>query len=91
MPPLQHFSALPWLLRQLLGWRARLLDRQMRALAAREGLLCCATHLEMRAEFLALDGYHPSPLGYRIWGEDLGGRLAVLAPEMVEEAVRASA
>ncbi|AYF90327.1 SGNH/GDSL hydrolase family protein [Pseudomonas sp. JS3066] len=71
VPPLQHFTALPWLLRQLLGWRARLLDRQLRALAEREGLVCCATSLEMRPEFLALDGYHPSALGYRVWGESL--------------------
>ena len=71
VPPLQHFSALPWLLRQLLGWRARLLDRQQRALAQREGLACCATSLEMRPEYLALDGYHPSPIGYRVWGESL--------------------
>lgn len=71
VPPLQHFSALPWLLRQLLGWRASLLDRQLHALAERERLACCATRLEMRPGFLALDGYHPSPLGYRVWGESL--------------------
>ncbi|MCO6057022.1 SGNH/GDSL hydrolase family protein [Pseudomonas sp. MOB-449] len=71
VPPLQHFTALPWLLRQLLGWRARILDRQLEELAAREGLACCATRLEMRPEFLALDGYHPSSLGYRAWGESL--------------------
>lgn len=71
VPPLQHFSALPWLLRQLLGWRARLLDGQLRELAGREGLDCCATTLEMHPEYLALDGYHPSPLGYRVWGESI--------------------
>lgn len=71
VPPLQHFTALPWLLRQLLGWRASLLDRQLRVLAEQEGLACCATSLEMRPEFLAMDGYHPSPLGYRVWGESL--------------------
>ncbi|MDH4581115.1 SGNH/GDSL hydrolase family protein [Pseudomonas sp. BN415] len=71
VPPLQYFSALPWLLRHLLGWRARLLDWQLRALAMREGLACCATRLEMRPDYLALDGYHPSSLGYRVWGESL--------------------
>ncbi|MNF60969.1 hypothetical protein D3C84_425960 [compost metagenome] len=93
VPPLQHFSALPWLLRQLLGWRAQLLDRQLHELAEREGLGCCATRLEMRAGFLALDGYHPSTLGYRVWGESLADwfvdvtsaprEAAVLAPEEV--------
>ena len=87
VPPLQHFSALPWLLRQLLGWRARLLDRQQRALAQREGLACCATSLEMRPEYLALDGYHPSPLGYRVWGESLADGFVELAlpPKETEE------
>ncbi len=86
VPPLQHFSALPWLLRQLLGWRARLLDGQLKELAAREGLGCCATRLEMRAEFLALDGYHPSLLGYRIWGEALADWLAAGAMQPRETA-----
>ncbi|MCY1266281.1 GDSL-like Lipase/Acylhydrolase family protein [compost metagenome] len=79
VPPLQHFSALPWLLRQLLGWRARLLDRQLQALALREGLACCATSLEMRPDYLALDGYHPSSLGYRVWGESLADWFIELA------------
>jgi lysophospholipase L1-like esterase len=37
VPPLQHFSALPWLLRQVLGWRAALLDTQLRRLAGQLG------------------------------------------------------
>lgn len=79
VPPLQHFTALPWLLRRLLGWRAGLLDSQLRELAVREGVGCCATRLEMRPEFLALDGYHPSPLGYRAWGESLADWFAAAA------------
>ncbi len=82
VPPLQHFRALPWLLRQLLGWRARLLDRRMRELAVREGVGCCATRLEMCPEFLALDGYHPSPLGYRVWGEALADWFVAVAPAL---------
>jgi lysophospholipase L1-like esterase len=89
VPPLQHFSALPWLLRQLLGWRAQLLDRQLQELAEREGLGCCATRLEMRPEFLALDGYHPSPLGYRVWGESLADWFVAVAPPPSEAAVLA--
>ncbi|BAN50367.1 SGNH/GDSL hydrolase family protein [Metapseudomonas resinovorans] len=80
VPPLEHFSALPWLLRQLLGWRARLLDRQLRELAEREGLEAFDTRLEMRPEFLALDGYHPSTLGYRTWGESLAECFTAPAP-----------
>jgi lysophospholipase L1-like esterase len=71
VPPLQYFTALPWLLRQLLGWRAALLDRQLSALALRQGAGYCGVSLEMQPQFLAIDGYHPSALGYRVWGEHL--------------------
>lgn len=71
VPPLQHFSALPWLLRQLLGWRASLLDNQLRLLAQRLGAAYCPAAVTMRKDYLAIDGYHPSVLGYRVWGEAL--------------------
>ncbi len=71
VPPLQHFTALPWLLRQLLGWRATLLDRQLGALALALGAGYCGVSLEMQPQFLAIDGYHPSALGYQVWGEHL--------------------
>ncbi len=71
VPPLQHFTALPWLLRQLLGWRATLLDRQLSALALAQDAGYCEVSLEMRPQFLAIDGYHPSALGYQVWGEHL--------------------
>lgn len=71
VPPLQHFTALPWLLRQLLGWRATLLDRQLAGLALARDAGYCAVSLEMQPQFLAIDGYHPSALGYQVWGEHL--------------------
>lgn len=71
VPPLQHFTALPWLLRRLLGMRAALLDARLRRLAARQGAGHHAVELEFSAEYLARDGYHPSALGYRVWAEGL--------------------
>nr|WP_239482023.1 SGNH/GDSL hydrolase family protein [Pseudomonas insulae] len=71
VPPLEHFHALPWLLRQLFGWRARLMDAQLRALASERGAAYCGAEIRMQREFLAVDGYHPSALGYRTWGESL--------------------
>lgn len=71
VPPLQHFSALPWLLRRLLGWRAGLLDARLRQLAGRLGAGHHAIELEFAAAYLARDGYHPSALGYRVWAEGL--------------------
>ncbi|MDN6871830.1 SGNH/GDSL hydrolase family protein [Pseudomonas citronellolis] len=71
VPPLRHFRALPWLLRQLLGWRAALLDGQLRELATALGAGFCTVGLEMQPQYLAIDGYHPSALGYQVWGEHL--------------------
>ncbi|GAC1032334.1 SGNH/GDSL hydrolase family protein [Pseudomonas sp. No.21] len=91
VPPLQHFSALPWLLRRLLGWRARLLDMQVRALADELGAEHCAASIAMQADYLALDGYHPSQLGCSVWGGLLAewivraGRVAPAASRLVEE------
>lgn len=78
VPPLQHFTALPWLLRQLLGWRARLLDQELQVVALEVGALHCALDLPFEARYLAEDGYHPSALGYRQWGEGLAARLIPL-------------
>jgi lysophospholipase L1-like esterase len=78
VPPLQHFSALPWLLRRVLGMRGALLDRQLRALARQLGVRYCPIELEFAAEYMAVDGYHPSQLGYQVWA---GG----LAPQLLRQ------
>ena len=75
VPPIQHFSALPWLLRRLFGLRAALLDGELRRLSAREGAHYARLQLEFAEEYLARDGYHPSALGYRLWGEGLAEQL----------------
>lgn len=75
VPPLQHFSALPWLLRQLMGWRASLLDRELKGLAQHLGALHCVLDLPFEPAYLAEDGYHPSALGYRQWADGLAERL----------------
>ena len=81
VPPLQHFAALPWLLRQMLGLRGALLDRHLRRLAGRLGARHCAVELEFAREYLAIDGYHPSALGYRVWAQGLAAQLKpLLAP-----------
>ena len=83
VPPLQHFTALPWLLRRLLGVRAGLLDARLRQLAGRLGAGHHAVELDFSADYLARDGYHPSRLGYRVWAEGLVLSLApVLQPDV---------
>lgn len=79
VPPLRHFSALPWLLRQLLGWRAQLLDGELRVLSEELGARHCALDLPFEPRYLAEDGYHPSALGYRLWAEGMAERLIPLA------------
>lgn len=80
VPPLQHFSALPWLLRQLMGWRAGLLDGELQRLAQRLGAMHCALDLPFEVRYLAEDGYHPSALGYRQWADGLAERLTPALP-----------
>ncbi|UUY08600.1 SGNH/GDSL hydrolase family protein [Pseudomonas sp. J452] len=77
VPPIEHFSALPWLLRKLLGWRAALMDRHLRRVCLEEGVEYQRLALEFAADYLARDGYHPSALGYRVWGEGLALGLSV--------------
>jgi lysophospholipase L1-like esterase len=71
VPPIQHFSALPWLLRRLLGLRAGLLDAELRRISAQERAQYARLELRFADDYLARDGYHPSALGYRVWGEGL--------------------
>ncbi len=75
VPPLQHFSALPWLLRRVLGLRAAILDGQLRVLAQETGARYCPVELEFAADYLACDGYHPSALGYQRWAAGLAPQL----------------
>lgn len=79
VPPIQHFNALPWLLRRLLGWRATLLDAELRRISIQEGACYAQLELSFADEYLARDGYHPSALGYRVWGEGLAEQITPLA------------
>jgi lysophospholipase L1-like esterase len=76
VPPIQHFAALPWLLRNMLGWRAALLDQQLAEVATRLASGHCRVTLDFAPEYMARDGYHPSALGYRVWAENLSALLA---------------
>jgi lysophospholipase L1-like esterase len=67
VPPLQDFSALPRLLRMVLGMRAALLDGVLREVASGHGALHCPLAVKLTGDALACDGYHPSVSGYRQW------------------------
>ena len=68
IPPIEHFTALPWPLRSVLGARARLLDGDLRHLAASTPR--CRHHpidVALNGDDLATDGFHPSEHGYARW------------------------
>lgn len=75
VPPIQHFTALPWLLRRLLGLRAALLDEALLRASREERADYLKLGLLVTPDYLARDGYHPSALGYRVWAEGLAERL----------------
>ena len=67
---------MPGLLRALLGWRGRLLDEALRDLAGATGAGYCPISLDLLPDYLAIDGFHPSQLGYQVWAGALADWLA---------------
>ncbi|MZR62486.1 SGNH/GDSL hydrolase family protein [Alcanivorax sp. DP30] len=76
VPPMHRFSALPAPLRQILGWRARLLDDQQHRLAATTPGVCHLGYPPLDdPSLLAEDGYHPSATGYQAMAVALNAQL----------------
>ncbi|MBL7251813.1 GDSL-type esterase/lipase family protein [Alloalcanivorax marinus] len=79
VPPMQHFTALPSPLRQVLGLRAARLDRAQRTLAARlDGVHHLAYPVIADPACLAEDGYHPAERGYAYIADQVADTLATL-------------
>jgi lysophospholipase L1-like esterase len=82
VPPMQHFPALPSPLRQVLGLRARVLDRAAITWAAGRRAVVHVPHpraplADVSAAFCS-DGFHPSVAGYECWGAALASAAAPL-------------
>ncbi|HAM74837.1 MAG TPA: hypothetical protein DCQ09_04150 [Alcanivorax sp.] len=76
VPPMQHFTALPRPLRDLLGQRAAQLDRTQQTLAAQlHGVHHLAYPAIADPACLAEDGYHPSEKGYAYIADQVAGQL----------------
>lgn len=74
IPPMQHFTALPWPLSGYLGRRARRLNRLTAELAEQSGgLTFMAIDLGADPQMLAADGFHPSADAYTLWAEQVAG------------------
>jgi lysophospholipase L1-like esterase len=82
VPPMQHFPALPSPLRQVLGFRADVLDRAAIAWAGARDAVAHVPHAYAEQaeipEIFCSDGFHPSSLGYQRWGAALAAAAAAL-------------
>lgn len=72
IPPMQHFTALPWPLSGYLGRRARRLNRLTAELAEQSsGLIFMPIDLGVDPQMLAADGFHPSAGAYTQWAKQV--------------------
>lgn len=72
LPRMDSFTALPQPLRTVIGVRSRVLDHDLRAVAAAsQGVTCAEPLPPLTAEQLSADGYHPSALACRDWAIQL--------------------
>ncbi len=72
IPPMQHFTALPWPLSHYLGRRAQRLNRLTAELAEQSsGLTFMPIDLGVDPQMLAADGFHPSAGAYTLWAEQV--------------------
>lgn len=83
VPPMHRFTALPSPLRQVMGWRARQLDRLYQGLANQfpEKFRYLTYPTITDGSLLASDGYHPSEKGYRAIAEALASGDPALMPQ----------
>lgn len=72
LPPMHLFTALPQPLRMVVGRRAKLFDKALRTVCeTTDSCHYLLLNFEPKPGYLATDGYHPSELAYKEWGERL--------------------
>lgn len=77
LPPIHRFPALPQPLRAVMGLDARRLDRALKAWCdTREDASYCWMGVELTAEVMAHDGFHPGEPVYRHCGQALARHIA---------------
>lgn len=68
VPPLWQFPALPSPIKHLLGLRSLILDNELKAFCEQhDGVYYVGSELQVEKGMMAIDGYHPSELGYQQW------------------------
>lgn len=80
LPPLGVFPLLPQPLRACLGLRASILDGVLAKIVADvPGAAFVAVDVDVSPERFSADGFHPSPAGYREFGESMAAALERIA------------
>lgn len=71
VPPLGELRSIPQPMRSALGARAAYLDDLLERACVTHGVHHVPIRFPYRPEQIALDGFHPSALGYAAWAEEL--------------------
>jgi lysophospholipase L1-like esterase len=70
LPPMEHFTALPFPLRSYLGMRARRFSVALAKIAAADPHCSMIdVNFPFDPSYLAADGFHPGEPGYALWAE----------------------
>jgi lysophospholipase L1-like esterase len=69
--PLNCFPALPWPLRDILGWRSAALQAAADRLSERLPRLVVERISALEPDLFACDGFHPNRRAHAIWGEEI--------------------
>jgi len=69
--PLNCFPALPWPLRNILGWRSAALQAAADGLTQRLPQLVVERISSVEPDLFACDGFHPNQRAHAIWGEEI--------------------
>lgn len=76
LPPVSRFPLLPQPLRWIVGRQAARYDRASRRIAARHAHVDrIAFDMDLQAEMMAADGYHPGPTIYARWAQLCAARI----------------
>jgi lysophospholipase L1-like esterase len=80
--PLNRFPALPWPLRNVLGWRSTALQAAADRLSGRLPRLVVERFtIPFEPDLFACDGFHPNRRAHAIWGEELAALALPLLPD----------
>ena len=79
VPPLAQFPALPSPLKNLLGIRSQILDNELKQFCELQlNVYYIGSEMQVGEGMMAIDGYHPSELGYQRWAQTIAAQITHL-------------